>query len=98
MFELVNRANMNDINVVTHADGARLNRRLISLYIEVKEKYPNAGNRLDHLTTIASVDRQRIIDNRIPANITPGFVNDADSGPDGVELYKVFKKDYADDV
>ena len=98
MFEVVNRANMNDIDVITHADGARLVKRLTDIIIEAKERYPNARNRLDHISMMASDTMARVVKHNIPTNATPMFINEMDAGKGGADVYKFMERDYIEDA
>lgn len=98
IFEVVNRANMNDIDVITHADGARLVKRLTDIIIEAKEHYPNARNRLDHFSMMDSETMAKVVENNIPTNATPVFYNELDAGRDGVNVFKAMERDYIEDA
>lgn len=95
LFEVVNRANRNDLDVITHADGSRLIKRLVDIIIEAKQHYPNARNRLDHLTSMDNETRDKMVLHNIPSNASPLFYNELDSGRNGVELFKVIPEAFA---
>lgn len=95
LFEVVNRANLNDLDVITHADGSRLIKRLVDIIIEAKKHYPNARNRLDHLTSMDNETRDKMVLHNIPSNASPLFYNELDSGRNGVELFKVIPGAFA---
>lgn len=95
LFEVVNRANLNDLDVITHADGSRLIKRLVDIIIEAKKSYPNARNRLDHLTSMDNETRDKMVLHNIPSNASPLFYNELDSGRNGVELFKVIPEAFA---
>ncbi len=98
MFEVVNRANMNGIDVITHADGARLVKRLTDIIIEAKERYPNARNRLDHISMMDSQTMAKVIKHNIPTNATPMFCNEMDAGKAGADIFKFMERDYIRDA
>ncbi len=98
MFEAVNRANMNDIDVVTHADGARLIKRLTDIIIEAKEHYPNARNRLDHISMMDSATMAKVVEHNIPTNATPMFCNEMDAGIAGADIFKFMPREYIEDA
>lgn len=98
MFEVINRANMQDIDVITHADGARLIKRLTDIIIEAKQQYPNARNRLDHFSMMDSETMARVVAHNIPTNATPVFYNELDAGPEGVNIFKAMWRDYVIDA
>lgn len=95
MFEVINRANMNDLDVITHADGSRLVKRLTDILIEAQKSYPDARNRMDHVTAMDNETRSRVVQHNIPTNATPMFYNELDSGRKGVEMFKVMEPEFA---
>ncbi|MBG6158705.1 putative amidohydrolase YtcJ [Labrenzia sp. EL_159] len=95
LFEMVNRANMNDLDIITHADGSRLIKRLTDIIIEARKTFPNARNRLDHITAMDNETRAKVVLHNIPTNATPMFYNELDSGRNGAELFKVIEKNFA---
>ncbi len=94
MFEVINRANMHDIDVITHADGARLIKRLTEIIIEAKQHYPNARNRLDHISMMDLETRKKVVENNIPTNATPMFTNELDAGLKGKVIKGYMLKNY----
>ena len=98
MFEVVNRANMNDIDVITRADGARLVKRMTDIIIEAKKHYPNARNRIDHFTMMDSETMARVVEHNIPTNATPVFYNELDAGRDGVNVFQAMERGYIEDA
>ncbi len=95
MFEVIHRANRNGLDVITHADGARLVKRLTDIIIEAKEQYPDARNRLDHFSSMDGETLDKVVLHNIPTNATPVFYNESDAGSMGSELFKVFTEAYA---
>lgn len=95
LYEMVNRANLNGMDIVTHADGSRLIKRLTDIYIEAKEHYPDSRNRLDHITAMDNETRDKVVLHNIPTNATPMFYNELDSGRNGSELFKVINRAFA---
>ncbi|PRY26936.1 putative amidohydrolase YtcJ [Aliiruegeria haliotis] len=95
LFEMVNRANMNGLDVVTHADGSRLIKRLLDIIIEAKQYYPDARNRLDHLTSMDDETRDRMVLHNVGSNASPLFYNELDSGRNGSELFKIMQEAFA---
>ncbi|MGI9263936.1 MAG: amidohydrolase [Gammaproteobacteria bacterium] len=98
MFEVVNRANMNGLDVITHADGARLIKRLTHIIIEAKEYYPDARNRLDHISMMDSETRAKVVEHNIPTNVTPVFVNEVDAGINGRVIFEYLPRDYIEEA
>ena len=86
------------IDVITHADGARLVKRLTDIIIEAKERYPNARNRLDHISMMDSDTMARVVKHNIPTNATPMFINEMDAGKGGADVYKFMERDYIEDA
>ncbi len=95
LFEVVNRANAASLDVITHADGSRLIKRLVDIIIEGKQHYPDARNRLDHLTSMDNETRDKMVLHNIPSNASPLFYNELDSGRNGSELFKVMQEAFA---
>lgn len=77
--------------MITHADGSRLIKRLVDIIIEAKEHYPDARNRLDHLTSMDNETRDKVVLHNIPSNASPLFYNELDSGRNGAELFKIMQ-------
>lgn len=98
MFEVVNRANMNGFDVITHADGARLIKRLVDIIIEAKQHHPDARNRLDHISMMDSATMARVVEHNIPTNATPVFINEMDAGPEGVNVFAAMERSYVEDA
>ena len=73
LFEVVNRANAASLDVITHADGSRLIKRLVDIIIEGKQHDPDARNRLDHLTSMDNETRDKMVLHNIPSNASPLF-------------------------
>ncbi|MFA0813441.1 amidohydrolase [Microbulbifer epialgicus] len=94
IFEVVNRANRNGLDVITHADGARLIKRLTEIIIEAKKQYPNARNRLDHISMMDTETRNKVVKHNIPTNATPMFVNELDAGLKGEVIFQYMPRDY----
>ncbi|MGI9522935.1 MAG: amidohydrolase family protein [Hyphomicrobiaceae bacterium] len=95
LFEMINRANTNGLDVITHADGSRLIKRMVDIIVEAKRHYPAARNRLDHLTSMDNETRDRMVLHNIPSNASPLFYNELDSGRDGAELFKIMQRAFA---
>ncbi|MGI9329296.1 MAG: amidohydrolase [Gammaproteobacteria bacterium] len=98
LFEVVNRANMNGLDVITHADGARLVKRLTDIIIEAKEYYPDARNRLDHISMMDNATRAKVVEHNIPTNATPMFCNELDAGLKGEEIFRFMERDYVEEA
>lgn len=94
MFEVVQRANMKGLDVITHADGARLIKRLTEIYIDAQKTYPEARNRLDHITMMDNETRARVVAHNVPTNATPMFTNELDAGLGGEAIYEYMDRDY----
>ncbi|WP_171237184.1 amidohydrolase family protein [Ruegeria sp. HKCCA5763] len=95
LFELVNRANAAGLDTVTHADGSRLIKRMVDIIVEALEYYPDARNRLDHLTSMDNATRDKMVLYNVASNASPLFYNELDSGRGGVELFKVMQEAFA---
>jgi predicted amidohydrolase YtcJ len=98
IFDLVQRASMHGIDVVTHVDGARLSKRLTEIYIEALQNHPDARNRIDHFGMMTDETREKVIRYGIPTNATPVFYNEVDAGIGGKDLYAFLPKDYIHEV
>ncbi|WP_020415454.1 amidohydrolase [Microbulbifer variabilis] len=98
IFEVINRANKNGLDVITHADGARLIKRLTEIIIEAKKHYPDARNRLDHISMMDLETREKVVKNNIPTNATPMFVNELDAGLKGKVIYQYMPRDYIEEA
>ncbi|WP_420582750.1 amidohydrolase [Reichenbachiella sp.] len=94
MYEVVNRANMSGLDIITHADGARLVKRLTDIYIEAKENYGDVRNRLDHISMMDNATKEKVIANNIPTNATPVFINEMDAGMEGKDIFATMDEDY----
>lgn len=95
LFEMINRANLNGLDIITHADGSRLIKRMVDMIIEAKQYYPEARNRLDHLTSMDDETRDKMVLHNIPSNASPLFYNELDSGRNGSELFKIMQEAFA---
>ncbi len=95
IFEVVNRANANDLDIITHADGSRLIKRYVDIIIEARKSYPNARNRIDHFTSMDNETRDRVVQHNIPTNASPLFYNELDAGRNGSELFKIMQEAFA---
>ena len=71
---------------------ARLVKRLTDIIIEAKENYPNARNRLDHISMMDSETMARVVEHNIPTNATPMFTNELDAGPEGSVIYEYMER------
>lgn len=94
-FSLITKANKAGYNVITHVSGARNVSRLIDIYLESRELYPNARNRFEHFDFASKKDQDRVVENNIPINATTGFANETDAGAGGEALFAVVDKKYA---
>jgi len=65
-------ANKAGFDVSVHTDGSKTNRDTITSYIKAKEAgFADARNSLQHFVNVHPDDMQRVIEHRIPVNLTP---------------------------
>ncbi|GLP96296.1 putative amidohydrolase [Paraferrimonas sedimenticola] len=95
MYNLHATANAQGIKIITHSTGARGLRRLVDIFLELEELYPDSRNRLDHVDFITKYDQERIIKHDIPMNVTPAFTLDSDSGE---AMFDTVDREYAKEV
>jgi predicted amidohydrolase YtcJ len=70
--EVVMAANKAGFDVSVHTDGSRTNRDTIDTFIKAKEAgYTDARNSLHHFANVHPDDMQKVIEHRIPVNVTP---------------------------
>ena len=98
MFEVINRANHAGFDVITHADGGRLVKRLTDIIVEAKQSYPDARNRLDHISMMDNETRAKVVEHNIPTNATPMFTNELDAGLKGSVIWEYMPRDYIEEA
>ena len=70
--EVVMAANKAGFDVSVHADGSKTMRDTIDSFLKAKKAgYSNARNTLQHFAIVHPDDMQRVIEHKIPVNLTP---------------------------
>jgi predicted amidohydrolase YtcJ len=71
-FEVVMAANKAGFDVSVHTDGSKTHRDTIDAYLKAKEAgFSDARNSLQHYVNVHPDDMQRVIEHKIPVNLTP---------------------------
>ncbi|MXN63867.1 amidohydrolase family protein [Stappia sp. GBMRC 2046] len=77
MKEVVLAANAQGLDVVSHAEGSATVRGMIDAILASREAgNTDERNAIHHFQIVHPDDQQRVIDNRIPVNVTPIFSTD----------------------
>ncbi|MGI9367882.1 MAG: amidohydrolase family protein, partial [Ruegeria sp.] len=90
--ETIIKATAEDLTVIVHSDGSKINDVVTGAIIASKKAYPEAASRhrLDHITFLDPDTVERIKKYDIHLNATPVFYNAVESGQDGSAILEVF--------
>lgn len=82
--EVVMAANQAGFDVSVHVDGSKTIRDTIDTFLKAKEAgYTNARNTLQHFVNVHPDDMKRVLEHKIPVNITPIWATTWSGGLDG---------------
>ena len=73
--EIVTRAAKVGIDVFIHTDGDRSSRAAVDAILAAREKGYDTRSALHHMIWVHPDDQKRIIEHKIPVNVTPAFTS-----------------------
>ena len=86
--EIVTRAAKAGLDVFIHTDGDRSSRAAIDAILAAREMGYDTRSALHHMIWIHPDDQQRMIDHKIPVNVTPAFTSTFGNGAnDNLRLF-----------